>query len=520
MSIFRNRREFLALTGATAGGLALTACGGGGAGSGEGAAGGGKGEPRRGGRFRALFTGGGEQETIDPHAEALAIDMARTKALFDRLVELDAGMKPVPRLAEKWESNADATVWRFTLRKALFHDGKALTPEDVLFTFARVLDPKATDHFAQGMLSVIDLGKSRGVGKNVVEVALKRPAAEFPALLGTLGTAVVSARYADPAKPVGTGAFRLTSFQAGRSFAATRFDDHWDGGAYVDELRILSADADARGNALRAGEAEFGYEMTPTFARTVQADRAVRILAAKGSTAHALVMKCDQEPFDDPRVTLALKLLADREKLVQVVLAGQGVVGNDMFGKGYQYYPGDVPQRTRDVDEARTLLKKAGALNRTLSIYTSSVANGFVEAATLFAEQAADAGLRVKVTTGPSETYFKDQLAKGVMGSHRSGAMTIPNYINDRLLSTSAFNASAWRRKDFDATFAKAQSTTDTAERTALYGALQRTVHDEGGLLVWGHPDWLNAVSSRVRGMEAAPPNTLHSARFDKVWLA
>ncbi|MGV9451625.1 ABC transporter substrate-binding protein [Streptomyces sp. NPDC003635] len=516
MSILRNRRDFLALAGAAAGAVALAGCGGGTGGT----AADGKGRPRRGGQFRALFTGGGEMETIDPHAEALAIDMARTKALFDRLVDLDADMAPVPRLAEKWEPNDDATVWRFTLREATFHDGKALTPEDVLFTFGRILDPKATTHFAQSLLSVIDLKNSRQKGRDVVEVALKQPSADFPALLGTLGTAVVSARYSDPAKAVGTGAFRLKTFQAGRGFVAERFDDHWDGGAYVDELRVLSADTDARGNALRAGEAEYGFEMTPTFARTVQADDSVRILAAKGSTAQAIVMKCDREPFDNPDVTLAFKLLADREKLVDVVLAGQGVVGNDMFGRGYQYYPDDIPQRTRDVAEARALLKKAGALNKTLSIYTSSVATGFVEAATLFAEQAADAGLRVRITTGSSETYFKDQLTKGVLGSHRSGAMTIPNYINDRLLTKSAFNASGWRRKDFDATFAKAQSTTDEAERGALYGELQRTIHDEGGLLVWGHPDWLNAVSSRVRGMTAAPPNTLDSARFDKVWLA
>ncbi|WP_175412570.1 ABC transporter substrate-binding protein [Streptomyces sp. TRM64462] len=520
MSTFRNRREFLALAGTagTAGALVLTGCGAG-SGTSSGSADG-KAEPKRGGQLRALFTGGGEAETIDPHAEALAIDMARTKALFDRLVELDGNMAPVPRLADRWEANADATVWRFTLRDATFHDGKNLTPEDVLFSFGRILDPKATNHFAQGLLSVIDLKKSRGVGKNTVELQLSRPSAELPALLGTLGTAIVSARYSDPAKPIGTGAFRLKSFQAGRSFVAERFDDHWDGGAYVDELRILSADADARGNALRAGEAEYGYEMTPTFARTAQADKSVRIIAAKGSTAHAIVMKCDQEPFSNPDVTLAFKLLADREKLVEVVLAGQGVVGNDMFGKGYQYYPQDIPQRKRDVEEARALLKKAGVLNKPLSIYTSSVANGFVEAATLFAEQAADAGLRVKVTTGSSETYFKDQLTKGVMGSHRSGAMTVPTYINDRLLTKSAFNASGWRREDFDATFAKAQSTTDEAERTKLYGQLQRTIHEEGGLLIWGHPDWLNAVSSRVRGVKEAPPNTLDSARFDKVWLA
>jgi peptide/nickel transport system substrate-binding protein len=215
-STFRNRREFLALTGCGAG-----------ADSGSGGSADDKAKPRRGGQFRALFTGGGEQETIAPHAEALAIDMARTKALFDRLVELDGNMAPVPRLAEEWEGNADATVWRFTLRDATFHDGKKLTLEDVLFSIARILDPKATTHFARGLLSVIDLKQSRGTGKNTLELRLKRPSAELPALLGTLGTSIVSSRYPDPSKPVDTGAFRLKSFQAGKTFVAERFDDHW-----------------------------------------------------------------------------------------------------------------------------------------------------------------------------------------------------------------------------------------------------------------------------------------------------
>ncbi|GAA2954974.1 hypothetical protein [Streptomyces enissocaesilis] len=185
MSIFHERREFPGLTGAAAGVLALTGCG---AGSG-GPAVDDKGEPRRGGQFRALFTGGGERETTDPHAEALAIEMTRTKALLDRLVDLDATVAPVPRPVRKRGSNGDAAVWRFTLCEALFHDGKPLTPEGALFAFGRV-----------------------------------------PALLGTLGTAVVSSRCADPAGPVGTGACAPKSFRAGRAFVAEPFDDHWDGG--------------------------------------------------------------------------------------------------------------------------------------------------------------------------------------------------------------------------------------------------------------------------------------------------
>ncbi|MGH3994050.1 MAG: ABC transporter substrate-binding protein, partial [Pseudonocardiaceae bacterium] len=198
----------------------------------------------------------------------------------------------------------------------------------------------------------------------------------------------------------------------------------------------------------------------------------------------------------------------------------RGLVGNDLFGKGFQYYPDDIPQRERDLDEARSLLRKTGLLNRPLEIFTSDASAGFVEAATLFAEQAGEAGLKVTVATGNAETYHKDLLTKGLIGNHRSGAMPIPQYITDRLLSNSPFNATAWRRPDFDAAFARAQATADEASRAAGYRTLQQTVHDRGGLLAWGHPDFLVAVSTKLHGVQPVPPNTLDSARFDKVWLS
>ncbi|WP_026360607.1 ABC transporter substrate-binding protein [Amycolatopsis nigrescens] len=505
------RRGFLGLAG-TAGAVLLTGCGAGDAGSAAE-------QPRRGGRFRALFAGGGVKETMDPHLQNIYVDQARHKAVFDKLTELGPDLAAVPRLATHWESNVDATVWRFGLREALFHDGRPLTSEDVLASLARILDPAATGRFAATALAEVDLGRSRAIDPRTVEVVLRTPNAELPGLLGGSGTAVLPANY-DPAKPVGTGPFRFRSFEAGRSMVATRFDEHWEGAPYVDELHILSAEADARGNAVRSGQAEYAHEMTATFARTAEAGGTVRIVATPGSTTHAIVLKTDRPPFDNPDVSMAFKLLADRKRLVDVVFAGRGLLGNDLFGKGYQYYPADLPQRERDVDEARSLLRGAGVLNQPLSIYTSTASTGFVEAATLFAEQAGEAGLKVEVTHGTSETYYKDQLVTGLIGSHRSGAMPIPSYLRDRLLSNSPFNATGWRRPEFDAAFARAQSTSDPAERAALYGQLQHTVHEQGGLLAWGHPDWLNAVSANARGVGPALPNTVDWARFDRVWLA
>jgi peptide/nickel transport system substrate-binding protein len=231
-------------------------------------------------------------------------------------------------------------------------------------------------------------------------------------------------------------------------------------------------------------------------------------------------MKVDQPPFDNPDVRMAFKLLADRQRLVDVVLAGRGAVGNDLFGKGFQYYPADLPQRERNVEEAKALLKKAGLVNKEVEIFTSDASAGFVEAATLFAEQVGEAGVKLKVTTGSAQTYAKDLLTKGAIGSHRSGAMPIPQYVTDRLLSKSPFNVTHWRRPAFDAAFAAAQVQTDEAARAAKYGELQKTLRDQGGILAWGHPDFLVAVSAKVQGVQAVPPNTLDSGRFDKVWLA
>ncbi len=510
MSDALNRRGFLGLAGGL-GLAALTGCGS----DGQAAA-----QPKQGGRLRAVYAGGGAKEVLDPHVQSLFVDIARHKAMYEKLVELGPDLKPVPRLAEKWESDAQALTWRFTLRAATFHDGRKLTSEDVLYSLARIADPKVPERVAQSSLATLDLRRSKAIGPRTVELTLSAPNAEFPALLAGIGTQIVRDGFTDPTTPIGTGAFRFVSFDAGRSMVASRYDDYWDDPARIDELHILSADAEARANAVQGGQAEYANDMTATFARTAEAGQTVRIVAAKASTMQAFVMKCDQPPFDNPDVRMAFKLLADRQRLVDVVLAGRGAVGNDLFGQGFQYYPADLPQRERNVEEAKALLKKAGLVNKEIEIFTADASAGFVEAATLFAEQVAEAGVKLKVTTGSPQTYAKDLLTKGVIGNHRSGAMPIPQYVTDRLLSKSPFNVTHWRRPAFDSAFAAAQVLTDEAARSAEYGELQKTLRDEGGILAWGLPDYLVAVAAKVQGVQAVPPNTLDQGRFDKVWLA
>lgn len=469
--------------------------------------------------LRAAFPGAGSKETLDPHKQRQFVDIARHKAIFDKLIELGPTLRPVPRLARSWESDPDSMVWRFQLRDAVFHDGHRLEAEDVLYSLRRILDPNAADHLGANALAGLDLQRSRALGKHAVELRLKRPSAEFPTLLAATGTAIVRSGYRNGSKPVGTGPFRFGSFQAGRSLTVHRFDDHWGGSAYLAELRMLSAQTEARSSAIQAGEIDYAHEMSPTFARLVGGNSRVKLVATPHSGVHGFVLKTDRPPFDDPDAAMAAKLLVDRRRLVEVVEGNRAQLGNDVYGKGFRYYPEGLPQRERDLGEARRLARRSGLLNRPLTFYTATAADGFVNAAHLFAEMAGEAGLRIKVVSGSPDTYYTDQLRTGHIGNHRSGAMPIPTYLSQRLRSGAPQNATAWHRPEFDKAFARAQAIEDERDRTSAYGQLQRTVRNEGGLVLWSHPDWLNAVSTSVHGVRRAAPNTVDWARFDTVWV-
>ncbi|WP_405965554.1 ABC transporter substrate-binding protein [Streptomyces sp. NBC_00723] len=519
-----HRRGFLATaTGAASlGALVLTGCG---SGPAEDTGREGDGKPTKGGRLRAAFAGGGAGETLDPHLANLFADAARAKALYDKLADFGADLSARPRLAETWEANKTLDRWQVTLRKATFHDGRPVTAADVLYSYRRIADPEQAFR-ARASLEPIDLDASRATGERGIEFVLKRPTAEFPNVLAAFGAYVVPQDSGESGgfdtKPIGSGPFRFVSFTPGRSAVFRRYDDYWEGAPHLDELEFVVANEEsARVNALLGGQVEYAHELDPTTARAHEGKGQIAIVRLPGSAMQGFAMKTDRAPFDDKRVREAFFLIADREELVDGALSGAGVIGNDLFGKGYEYYADGLPQRGQDLDRARALLKQAGAENLKVTLDTSAVAAGFVEAASIFRDQAKKAGVTIDVEMGSKDSYWADILDNGTLCCYRSGAMPVEAHISQRLLTDSTTNATKWKHKDFDALYQQAQSTRDKTERAAVYERMQRRLYTEGGFLVWGFADWILGTARRVKGVSAeAPANTLDWARFDKVWLA
>lgn len=477
------------------------------------------GQPRSGGRLRAVFSGGGAAEVLDPHQTNLYVEIARAKALFDKLADYGSDMSPQPRLAQGWEPSADLRTWRITLREASFHDGRPVRPADVLASFARIVEPGSTRR-AKSALSVIDLANSRAIGDRTIEFRLKRPYGEFPNALATLGTYIVPAGTPDPAKPIGSGPFRFRSFEPGRSFVAERNPDYWDGAPYVEELHlVISNDEAARVNALLGKQVEYAHDLTPTSARTHE--KTVQIHRLPLSNFHGLAMKIDRPPFNRPELRQALFHLVDRDELIRSVLHGSGEVGNDLYGKNYRYYADGLGQRSQDPERAKALVKQAGADGLTIDFDTSDASTGLKEAALAISDQARAIGLHLNVKLGNKDTYWADIAKNGVLASYRSGAMPLESHISQRLLTSSTTNNTQWRRPEFDKLYYDSQSTTDEKRRADLYLRMQEQLFNEGGFLWWGVSDWIVASAPTVQGVDAnAPANTLNWARFDKVWIA
>src|SRR4051794_7830229 len=183
-----SRRQLLHYSGvaaaAVAGSSALAACGGGDDGGSSGNGGSGGGSQRSGGQLTHGATGGSSKDTLDAHVPTTAADIARCNNLYEPLFFFNNDYEVVPAVAESLEPSKDGKTHQVKLRQGVtFHNGKPVTPEDVVATIRRVCDPKAPKNAGSLLSTIIDLDATKPDGKNGVTIALKQPLAILDLLL-------------------------------------------------------------------------------------------------------------------------------------------------------------------------------------------------------------------------------------------------------------------------------------------------------------------------------------------------
>lgn len=489
------------------------------------------GSPIRGGTLTLGIITGGTAETLNPGLAVTYTDILRVFQLYNFLFLCGSDVRTLePSLATAAEPNRDATMWTLHLRDGVhWHDGKPFTADDVVWT---IKSWSSSGNYAYGIFGqFVDFNSVRKRGPLTVEVPLVRPSAQFPSLTTYFNCAVIqngATHKSIAAKPIGTGPFRYQSFTPGSRSVFTANPHYWADPSrpYVKTLVVDSSftDETSRNNALLSSQVDVSPLYPAPLAKQEKSSGQVQVLMAPGTGAYYFTMLVNKGPLADNRVRQALKLAINRQEMVDNIFAGYGRVGNDFYtSTDVEYALGTAP--TYDVEKAKSLLKSAGKEGVTLTLQTAPAQSGYVESATLLAQQVKAAGINISLQQMSAATYFTT--TAGYLNGRLFGqdsefcnqSMTVAAAIE--YLKGCAYNESNWSSVPGGQTILdQALRELNAARAKELWAKVQQQQISDGGLIVWGWPDWIDAAQHRVKGLTVGRAGPLNNYDVTGAWLS
>jgi peptide/nickel transport system substrate-binding protein len=413
---------------------------------------------------------------LDPHLRNEALTYSVLRNVYEGLTAFDAEMRIGPALAVSWENPNDLT-WVFHLRPGVrFHDGRELTADDVVFSLDRARNLPASGFGSY----VVAVSKVRALDPHTVELTTRRP---YAILLNKLAFVLIVPAGSPPEirQPVGTGPYRLISYQPGERLALGAFDGYWGGPSaigHVDLLPITSRRA--RVARLIEGSLDVVQEPGAENLERLRAAPGCRVLEQESLTVDFLLLKAERPPLSDLRVRRAIHLALDRPALVAAVLRGGGHPVGQMVGRSVFGFAPDIAPPARDLAASRRLLAEAG-YSGGIDLDLEFRPGG--RRAAEIRRQLAEAGIRVRLVELPWAKLFPRLLAHQV--DFYLGAVLAPSadssdlfdsmvHSRDAALGYGDSNLGDYHNAELDALIQESGSTLDMLSRRAQ---LERCMH-------------------------------------------
>ncbi|SNT36557.1 ABC transporter substrate-binding protein [Tropicimonas sediminicola] len=483
-------------------------------------------EPKKGGILRVGMGHGSTSDSLDPGSWDNAYSQVFATARHNNLTEIAADGSLAPEIAESWEASADAMTWTFTIRQGVtFHSGKDLTPEDVVASINYHRGEESTSAAKPIVENITDIKID---GQNVV-ISLNGGNADFPFIMSDYHIPIMPAvdGKIDPTSTDGCGPYVVDKFDPGVEALLTRNPNYWKSDrAHFDGIVLLPiVDAAARQNALMSGEVDVIDRVDLNTVHLLQRAPNIKILSVSGTQHYTFIMDSRADPFTDNNVRMAVKHAVNREELVEKILNGYGVVGNDHpIGRSNRFHADDLEQRTYDPDKAKFYLREAGMDSLSLTLSASEAAfGGAVDAAVLISESAAAAGITVEVSREPADGYWSNVwMQKPFVASYWGGRPTEDWMFSTAYASGAPWNESYWEHEGFNKLLVEARSELDEAKRREMYVEMQRLVRDEGSTVIPMFANYVMAHTDAVATPEQIGANwTMDGFRaIERWWFA
>ena len=508
------KKRFIVAALAIAGAMALSGCGGSKSG-GEGTKSGDTTQTAAGKKILTIQLGP-DVESIDPALNS-AVDGANYILFaFDNLLKMDKDGKVVPGLAEKYEVSDDQLTWTFHLRDGLkWSDGSALTANDFVYSWQRVVDPNVAAPYAQTVLGMVE-GYDDAVGKPdadgnttvtpdptklkveatddktlVVHMAKPTPYFDKLAAFATLSPVkkeVVEANpdgwSIDPKTYVSSGPFKLTEWKPGSYLMFEKNENYWDADSIkLDGIKcLLMQDQNAAFSAYESGDALMIKDIPTQEIDSLKSRPDYHIDPILGT--YYLDLNNTLDEFKDSRVREALSLALDRKYISETITSGTYTPASGFVSEGVTDWDGsawqdhitdksvyiNIDDHEANLAKAKELLKEAGYENGVglpEMVYSTNDASYHKKIAEYLQQAWGELGLKVQVNIVEWKS-FTPQRRSGNYQIARDGWVmdyNDPSNILELALTGNGNNNAKYSNPEFDALMSKAATEKDPQTR-------------------------------------------------------
>lgn len=455
----------------------------------------------RGGTLRLGLSGASARDSWDPRRHSGAFMIAAAQGcVFDCLTEITATGELVGELAESWEASADARVWTITLRRGItFHDGSPFGADDVIASLALHRDRDAGSGAWPIVANITEMEK---LTVHQVRLTLGAGNADFPFLLSDFHLVMFPAHDIEGAiaRGVGTGLYRLDTFEPGRRMTARRVDGHYKDGraGWFDSVEMTALnDGGARMSALLSGTVDAVNRVDFRHGARLRARRDLEILEVTGNQHIGLPISGGLPPCRGMALQQALKLVVDREDIVANVLGGRGSVARDHpIGPANQYFDAALPPCAHDPDRAAAIVARAGIDGFAIDLEASDDAfPGAVDAAMRLCDAARRAGLDIRVSEARADSV---EAVAGWRVMTCAGRATEDWMFSALYQRGAPWNVTGWESDRFQKRLVEARAEFDSARRREIYVEMQAICAEAGHMVIPAYANHVDARSSAL----------------------
>ncbi len=418
-----------------------------------------------------------EPPMLDPTGgAAAAIDEVVYSNVFEGLTRFASDGSIIPGLAESWEISEDGATYTFTLREGVtFHDGEAMTAEDVVFSFDRARAEDTTNAQTALFENIVSV---EATDDTTVTITLDGPDGAFLFDMAWGDAVIVDPASAETnaTNPVGTGAFRFENWAQGDSVTLVRNDEYWGEPAALTNVtfRFIS-DPNAAFAALMAGDVDaFPVFPAPETLAQFSGDPRFNVIVGSTEGETILAMNNGAEPLNNPLVRQAISHAINRQDIIDGAMFGYGTPIGTHFAPHNPDYVDLTGQSEFNPDRARELLAEAGVENLTLRMMLPppSYARRGGE---IIASQLRDVGIETEITNLEWAQWL-EQVFRGYDFDLTIVSHTEPADINIYARPEYYFQ---YDSAEFQALMEELAVTAEPAERTRINQAAQQMIADE-----------------------------------------